>query len=222
MAFAVPRNPNRKRNRRSQRLDACLFDPALIEKVHGSDALERRDDLYIFENNTFRHGMLILNLQSSHTLDPVPFPSKAEIEPFVKANLLTREDALSMTSHEELAILRPDDHVVLTAGEKEGRTGFVIAYEDYIAYIRLEPDHTDPTVFAYASIHDIKRILYIENTIQVRQDAGELAGTIGRITWISDDMQFVEFIDDLTRTHVSLIFILNYAKDLTLSSTGSP
>jgi hypothetical protein len=227
MPFTVPRNPNdnlRKRKRYLERLPALLFDPTEIERVHGPDALKKRGDSYLFENKTFRNGMLILNVQSLHTLDPLPFPSLREIQPFVEAGFLTHDAALYMTSHEELARIRPGDHVELIAGKQQGYMGMVVAIEDYLAYVDINPLYVEPdgpTHLMDVPIHHMQRILHIGAHVRIRDDAEELAGSSGHVVAVTENQQIVHFIESKTGTSVSFFLNSNYARELTLNRFGS-
>jgi transcription elongation factor len=209
MPFTVPRNPNenlRKRKRHVERLAALPFDPTVIEHVHGPDALEQRGDSYLFENKTFRNGMLILNVQSLHTLNSIPFPSLREIQPFVEAGFLTHEVALHMTLHEELARIRPGDRVRLIAGERTGSMAMVLAIEDYIAYVDINPfdmEPDGPSHLMNVPIYHMQRYLHLGAHVRVRDDAEERAGSSGHVVAISEDQQIVRFIESKTGNSVS-------------------
>jgi transcription elongation factor len=209
MPFTVPRNLNdnlRKRKRHLEQLAALPFNPTVIQSVHGPDALKQRGNSYIFENKTFRNSMLILNVQSLHTLDPIPFPSLREIQPFLEAGFLTHEAALHMTLHEELARIQPGDRVVLIAGEKEGFMAMVIAVEDYMACVDIIPideESDGPSHLTNVPIHHMQRILHIGTHVCVRNDAEELTGSSGHIVALSEDKWIVNFIESKTGTSVS-------------------
>jgi ribosomal protein L24 len=151
--------------------------------------------------------MLILNVQSLHTLDPVPFPSLREIRPFVEAGFITHKAALDMTSHEELARLRPGDGVQLIAGEQAGNMAMVVAFEDYVAYVVIDSVDMDPNGLSdvmNVPIHHMQHILHIGDNVRVREDAEELAGSSGRVVAVSEDQQVVCFIQDKTRNPVRI------------------
>jgi transcription elongation factor len=214
MAFTVPRNPNdnlRKRKRQLQRPDAIPFDPSVIEHVHGPDALTRQGDSYIFENKTFFHGMLILDLQSLHTLYPIPFPSLLEIKPFIEAGFVTEEAALNMTKHEELARILPGDYVRLIEGPQKNCRAMVVTMEDYFACVDIEPYDWEPDTLdrlIHVPIYDMQRILRIGDTVRVREDAVDRAGLSGTVVHISDDHQMVRIIRAQDNTRDTVNFIL--------------
>jgi transcription elongation factor len=181
----------------------------VIKDVHGPDALKQRGDSYIFDNKTFRNGMLILKVQALHILVPIPFPSLREIMPFVNAGFIAYETALDVTLHEELARIRPGDHVRLIAGEQAGCRAMVITIEDYIACVDILPvdmDPDQPSHLVNVPIYSMQRILRIGDNVRVRDDAEELAGSSGFIVAISEDEQAVEFIEEKTRKPVNFFF----------------
>jgi hypothetical protein len=208
MPFTVSRNPEdnlRKRKRQLERLAPVPFDPATIQDVHGPDALKQQGNTYIFENKTFLNGMLILNLQSLHTLNPVPFPSLKEVMPFVNAGIIRHDTALAMTQHEELPIIRPGDSVLILDGEQAGCKALVVTIENYIACLDIDPAYVtfpQPSHIVDVPIYHMQRILRIGDHVRVREDAENLAGWSGSVIAISEDMNVVSFIDDKERETV--------------------
>jgi hypothetical protein len=200
----------RKRKRQLQRPYAIPFDPSVIEHVHGPDALTRRGDSYIFENKTFFHGMLILDLQSLHTLYPIPFPSLLEIKPFIEAGFVTEEAALVMTKHEELARILPGDHVWLRRGEKKYCRAMVVTMEDYFACVDIEPCDVEPDTLdrlMNVPIYHMQRMLQAGDTVRVRDDDVDCAGLSGTIVHVSDNHQMVQIVrvQDNKRETVSFL-----------------
>jgi transcription elongation factor len=204
MPFNVSRNP-RKRKRQPERLAPVLFDPVIIKDVHGPGALKQQGNTYIFDNKTFLNGMLILNLQSLHTLDPIPFPSLKEVMPFVDAGFISHDTALEMTKHEELPRLRPGDSVVILHGKQAGLQALVVTIEDYLACLDIDPVYINPgetSRFVDVPVYVLRRILRIGDYVRVREDSLTLAGRSGDIVAISPDETSVTFIDDKTRDSV--------------------
>jgi hypothetical protein len=193
MPSTVSRNPEDnlgKRKRQLERSAPALFDPAVIQDVHGPDALKQQGDTYIFENKTFINGMLILKLQSLHTLEPIPFPSLKEVTPFVDAGFVDHNTALVMTQHEELPRLRPGNSVVILDGEQAGCKALVVSIEDYIACLDIDPLYVTfpkPSHLVDVPIYHMQRILHIGDYVHVREDAENLAGWSGSIVAISED-----------------------------------
>jgi hypothetical protein len=205
MAFTVQRSPEDNLCK-LERLPAIPFDPTIIEDVHGPDALKQRGDSCIFDNKTFRNGMLILNVQALHTLVPIPFPSLREVMPFVDAGFIAYEAALDVTAHEELARIRPGDYVHLIAGQRAGCMAMVVTIEDYIACVDIHPvdmDPDQPSNLVDVPIYSMQRILHVGDYVRVRDDAAELAGSAGIIAAVSEDGQVVQFIQEKTKKTVN-------------------
>ena len=210
MAFTVPGGSmDKKRKRKPPRLLARPFDATEVTHVHGSNALKRRGDSYIFQNHKFRNGMLILNVQSTCTLLRVPSPPLNEIKPFVDAGFVTPAAALAMTSAQVTAAIQPGDYVELIAGEQSGCRATVVACGDDIASVEIEPfDSTlravdRPTLPIDVPLRYIRRFIRIGDNIRVREGAGEHAGRSGCVVAIFDDRQCLSFVEDKTRNTVS-------------------
>ena len=205
----LERSTGNKRKRKPQRLAALPFDATQVEHVHGSNALKRRGDSYIFQNNTFRKGMLILNLQSTCSLLRVPSPPFDEIKPFIDAGFITPAAALAVTSGQVMAAIRPGDYVELIAGEQSGCRARVVSCGDDTASMAIEPldlnlhPVSPPTYPIDVPLRCLRRFFRVGDNIRVREGAGEHSGRSGCIVAVFDDRQRLTFVEDKTRNTVS-------------------
>jgi transcription elongation factor len=204
--FSLPGGfDNKKRKRKSQRVPARPFDPIEIKRIHGPDAIQQKGgNYYVFDKKVYRKGMLILNVQSVHTLLRVSSPPLAEIKPFIDAGFVTPGAALAVTSDEVGASVQPGDSVELIAGEQSGCKAMVVTCHDHVALVDVEPSVFDqPSMFLEVPLKHIRRIFH------VREGTGEHAGSSGCVVAVLDGGRRLSFIEDKTRNIVSHHFISN-------------
>ena len=211
MPFTVPqRKTSKTRKHKLQHLPALPFDPSVIIRVHGPDALKQRGDSYIYQNKVFRKGMLILDMQSTHAVRPIPLPSLNDIKPFIDAGFVDATTALSMTSHEVLSSIRPGDYIQLIAGEQAGCRAMVVTCDDDIASVDIEPFDSDlnpvytPSFPVDVPLHYMQRIIRVGDNVRVKENAGDHAGSSGCVVAVLDGGRHLSFIEDKTRNTVSV------------------
>jgi transcription elongation factor SPT5 len=202
----VPRISMSKK-RKSGKAIPALFNPTVVEAVHGEGKVTRSGDKCVFRGQNYRCGFWICTVFSLHSLAEESCPSFDELLFFRSAGLDDIQDDIDKAISSECIknVWQLGDRLEITGGSFRGMSGQLKAMsaESWTAMVNLDPISTSGIVREFdeceVSLDDLKRYFRVGDN--VKAVTGEHKGLCGIV--VSFTKGIVTFIAEKTSKEAS-------------------
>lgn len=205
---------SRKRKKLTARPHQRLFNLEEVRKVHGAGAVIRRNDVYVFSQETYRDGFLEKDFKLSNLITEDVNPTLEEISLFRRRDQGGQIDSsvdLSIIAEASrkaaIAVLQPGDQVEVFEGEQAGVHGTVLEINGEVVTIAAS-DLNEGTKVDLPARSVRKRFKPGDH---VKVMAGRNADETGLVVSVAENI--VTFVSDMTMqevcAHLPFVFSLS-------------
>ncbi|KAF9556815.1 transcription elongation factor Spt5 [Agrocybe pediades] len=194
----------------SMRPPQRLFNYEEIIKVYGRKNVSKRQQAFVFQNDTYKDGFLEKDFKASALISEDVNPTLDEITQFTRKQDGTDDSLVNLSVIAEasrkaaIAVLQPGDHIEVFEGEQAGVHGVVDEIAGDVVTITAQGLDLDGQKMEIPARSVRKRFKPGDH---VKVMAGQNADETGLVVSVSDNV--VTFVSDMTMQEISV-----FSKDL--------
>jgi len=187
----------------SMRPPQRLFNYEEIIKVYGRKNVSKRNQAYVFQNDTYKDGFLEKDFKSSALISEDVNPTLDEITQFTRRQDGTDDNLVNLSVIAEasrkaaIAVLQPGDHIEIFEGEQSGVHGVVDEIAGDVVTITAQGLDLDGQKMEIPARSVRKRFKPGDH---VKVMAGQNADETGLVVAVSDNV--VTFVSDMSMQEV--------------------
>ena len=167
-----------------------LFDDQEIIRVYGADSVVHYNQVFAFQKQVFKNGLLELDVELGDLVQELATPSKSELQEFIHSSTVdyrSVDRAFVRIVRNLQASLKPGDRVVVILGELEGEIGVIKNVRGATVTLRIGDTHPDVDILTSAVRKHFQLYDYVKVVDGLK---------IGRSGWvISINLPDITFFD---------------------------